>query len=405
MFTKFRDTLKAFVLDTRSTPARLVIDHMLRHQAEARIALTDPSRVNAAIRVPLQTELEKILNFSTEFQTELYVRRFEADFAKLCGRRFAVGTHSGTSALQLSLVALGIGPGDEVVTAANTYIATALAISNAGATPVFVDVQPATFNMDPAALEAAITPRTKAVVPVHLYGQMANMTEILAIAARNGVKVIEDACQAFGAELNGRKAGSLGDAGCFSFSTSKNLSGLGNGGIVVADDKSLIEKIRSLRNPEANEFGIRRSHRTPCYLDAIQIAFIRAKLPFVEAWISVRRAQACQYRKTLLRDGLWVPAEAEGARHVYYRFAVRSPHGRRLKEYLQMHGIRTATAYTPCLHLTRTYSDLGYARGAFPVAEAAASDTLLLPISPFLRDPELQKVSRTILRFYDTHSL
>jgi dTDP-4-amino-4,6-dideoxygalactose transaminase len=399
MFTSFKNHLKAFCFDTKNRPIRLALDQVLKYRAASRIALTDHSRVHAGICVPLQLEMGRVLGLSSEFEIELYVRRFEADFAQLCKRRFAVGTHSGTSALQLSLVALNIGPGDEVITVPNTYIATALAISNTGAKPVFVDIEDATFNMDPSRLAAAITPRTKAIIPVHLYGQMANMPEIMKIAASHELKVIEDACQAFGAERYGRKAGSVGHVGCFSFSTAKNLGGFGNGGMVVSDDKSLIEKIRSLRNPESNAPELSLSRRTPCYLDAVQIAFIRAKLPFMKKWDQARRDHANYYRKALNAVDIALPAEAEGARHSYYRFAVRSIHRKGLSRWLNQAGIRTAPSFTP-LHVTPTYSGLGYARGAFPQTEAAAHDTLLLPISPFLQESERARVSESICNFH-----
>lgn len=399
MFKSIKHHLKAFCLDTKNRPLRLALDYVLEHRATTRIPLTDHRRVHAGICAPLQLEMGKILSFSSEFEIELYVRRFEVDFARLCNRRFAIGTHSGTSALQLSLVALNIGPGDEVITVPNTYIATALAISNTGAKPVFVDIEDATFNMDPGCLVSAITPRTKAIIPVHLYGQMANMPEITRIAASHGLKVIEDACQAFGAERYGKRAGSVGDVGCFSFSTAKNLGGFGNGGMVVSDDRSLIEKIRLLRNPESNSPDLPLSRRTPCYLDAVQIAFIRAKFPFLEAWSQTRRAHADHYRSALNTGAIVLPAEAEGGRHSYYRFAVRSKHRKELGRFLSNEGIRTAPSFTP-LHLTPTYSDLGYTPGAFPRTEAAARETLLLPISPFLTEPERACVSAAVCKFF-----
>lgn len=399
MFKSIKHHLKAFCLDTKNRPLRLALDYVLEHRANTRIPLTDHRRVHAGICAPLQLEMGKILSFSSEFEIELYVRRFEADFAKLCNRRFAIGTHSGTSALQLSLVALNIGPGDEVITVPNTYIATALAISNTGAKPVFVDIEDATFNMDPGRLVSAITQRTKAIIPVHLYGQMANMPEITKIADSHGLKVIEDACQAFGAERYGKRAGSVGDVGCFSFSTAKNLGGFGNGGMVVSDDKSLIEKIRLLRNPESHGPDLLLSRRTPCYLDAVQVAFLRAKLPFMETWDHTRRAHATHYREALNGVEIALPAEAEGARHSYYRFAVRSKHRKQLSRWLNKEGIRTAPSFTP-LHVTSTYTKLGYVGGAFPRTEAAAHDTLLLPISPFLQVSERARVSESICRYF-----
>jgi dTDP-4-amino-4,6-dideoxygalactose transaminase len=379
---------------------RWALDEFLKRRVSGRIALADHSRVHAAIREPLQRELVKVLGFSSEFETELYVRRFETDFARICDRRYAVGTHSGTSALQLSLAAHGIGPGDEVITVPFTYIATALAISNTGARPVFVDIDHATFNMDPCLIEAAITPRTKAIVPVHLYGQIANMIEITRIAEAHGLKVVEDACQAFGAELHGRKAGTLGDAGCFSFSTPKNLSGFGNGGMVVSNNRSLIEEIRALRNPESNTPSILHSHRTPCYLDAIQIAFLRAKFPLVREWIAQRRANVELYRSSLGDLDLELPVESQGARHTYYRFAVRTKRRNQLRHWLNQRGIRAVNPYSPCLHLTRTYAELGHSRGAFPNSEAAEREALLLPVSNFITDEERTKILHDVQGFF-----
>lgn len=400
MLRSFRQRLKQFCLTGRSPAIRWALDKVLQFRATDRIALANPGRVHAAILEPLQHELGRILSFSCEFETELYVRRFEVDFAALCDRQFGVGTHSGTSALQLALVGLGIGPGDEVITVPYTYIATALAISNVGATPVFVDIDPDTFNMDPSSIERAITSRTKAIMPVHLFGQTANMAAITRVAAAHGLKVIEDACQAFGAEFHGRKAGALGDVGCFSFSTPKNLSGFGNGGMVVSNDPFVIERIRLLRNPESNTPAVLDSRRTPCYLDAVQTAFIRAKLPFVQAWIEQRRKLADDYRASLLGLDMELPQEVEGSRHTYYRFALRSPQRRQLRKWLNARGIRAINAYSPCLHLTPTYSALGYTEGAFPNSEAAERDTLLLPISPFFTEDEKLTVIQGVRSFF-----
>lgn len=400
MRTTIKQKIKEFCLSAKSRPVRLVFDLLLRYKSAHSIPLTNYARAHETIRVHLQNELSTVLGFSTDFESELYVRRFEADFARLCSRRFAVGTHSGTSALQLSLIALNIGVGDEVITVPNTYIATALAISNTDATPVFVDIDEKTFNIDAQAIEQAITNRTKAIVPVHLYGQMANMPEVNRIAKAHNLKVIEDACQAFGAELHGCKAGSMGDVGCFSFSTPKNLSGLGSGGMVVSDDRSLIEKIRLLRNPESNCNALRQSRRTPCYLNAIQVAFIRAKLPMVHKWTENRRAQAERYRSALKNVDVILPSEAEGAKHSYYRFVIRTKRRNELEKWLKMRGVSTAIPYSPSLHLTRTYSYLDYSMGSFPRTEAAEREILSLPISPFLTDDEIGRVLQGILDFF-----
>ena len=383
---------------------RFVSDVLLKNKNAQNILLNNYARAHETILIQLQNELSTVLSFVTDFESELYVKRFEVDFARLCNRRFAVGTHSGTSALQLSLLGLNIGAGDEVITVPNTYIATALAISNTGAKPVFVDIDEQTYNMNVQAIEKAITERTKAIVPVHLYGQMANMSDINRIAKAYNLKVVEDACQAFGAELYGFKAGSLGDVGCFSFSTAKNLSGLGNGGMIVTDDRVLIEKIRLLRNPESNCNALRQSKRTPCYLDAIQIAFIRAKLPMIDKWIDSRRSQAERYRNALKNVNVTLPFEAEGAKHSYYRFIIRTKHRDELKAWLKSQGVTTEIPYSPSLHLTRTYSDLGYPLGSFPQTEAAECEILSLPISQFLTDTEKKKILQGILDFFAKHT-
>jgi len=399
MFNPIKFWIKDRFLGAENRVIRLALDHFLRRQTGERVAQIDQSRIHAAIREPLQLELSRVLGFSSEFESELYVRRFETDFARLCDRRYGVGTHSGTAALQLVLTAMGIGSGDEVITVPNTYIATALAISNVGAKPVFVDVEPGTFNLDPRRIEPAITSRTKAIIPVHLYGQMANMPEIGRIAAAHGLKVIEDACQAFGARLHGRPAGSLGDAGCFSFSTPKNLSGFGNGGMVVSNDKAIVERIRFFRNPEAKGGDLTLSRRTPCYLDVVQIAFLRAKLPFLPAWITRRQANAAHFRRELGSMDLDLPDEAPGAFHTYYRFAIRTKQRAQLAQGLQKSGIRTLSAYSPCLHLSETYSGLGYAAGAFPEAERAERESVILPVSHFLTEEELERIIKTVSRF------
>lgn len=392
--------VKDCFMTAESPPLRWAFDRLLRRRASDRISLNDPARVHAEILAPLQSELTTVLGFSSEFEAEMYVRRFEADFARRCGRRFAAGTHSGTSALQLALVALGIGPGDEVITVPYTYIATALAISNTGAKPVFVDIDPTTFNLDPTRIESAITPRTKAIVPVHLYGKLADMEAITRIAAAHGLKVVEDACQAFGAERGGGQAGALGDIGCFSFSTPKLLGGLGNGGMVVTDSREVIEKVRALRNPETNDPALLVGRRTPCYLDAIQIAFLRAKLPHVNAWIERRRRQADRYRSALGSIAVQLPTEEAAARHTYYRFAVRTRQRDELGRWLNRLGIRAVHGYSPSVHLTRTFGGLACGPGSFPHAETASRETLLLPISHVLTDEETDRVARGVRSFF-----
>lgn len=348
----------------------------------------------------LNKEINKILNFHRDFEFELYTQNFEKKFAKLCGAKFAIGTSSGTSALQLSLTALGIGKGDEVITPPNSYIATALAIANVGAKPVFVDIDANTFNIDVDKIEEVITDCTKAIMPVHLYGQIADMHPIIEIAKKHKLLVIEDACQAFGAEYKGKKAGSLGYAGCFSFFTGKNLGGLGNGGVVVTNSSEVRESINSLRDPESNCELLRRSLRTPCYLDAIQVAFLTAKLTFIQQWIDLRREKAKFYTELLEKCDILLPLEGKDAKHSYYSYVIRCKQRDKLKKFLFKHCIETQIEYALPIHLTKTFSYLGCKEGNFPVTEKLSKEILSLPISPFITDEEIRAITKIIEKFY-----
>lgn len=348
----------------------------------------------------LNKELNKIINFHHDFESELYARSFEKRFAKLCGTKFSLGTSSGTSALQLSLTALGIGKGDGVITAPNSYIATALAISNTGANPVFVDVDEETFNIDVDKVEDAITEHTKAIMPVHLYGQMADMRDVMKLAKKHGLFVVEDACQAFGAEYKGKNAGSFGDANCFSFFTGKNLGGLGNGGAVVTNKSELWKSIQMLRDPESNCNLLRRSFRTPCYLDAIQAAFLTAKIPFIKQWIDLRREKAKLYTELLGKCNIILPSEGKNMRHSYYSYVIRCKQRDKLRNFLFKNHIETQIEYPLSIHLTKTFEYLRYKKESFPVTEKLSKEILSLPISPFITNEEIEKVVKTIKLFY-----
>ncbi len=311
------------------------------------------------------------------------VAAFEREFAEYCGARHAVAVNTGTSALHLSLLAAGIGPGDEVITVPFTFVATAAAICYTGATPVFVDIDPVSFTMDPARLEAAITPRTRAVIPVHLYGQMADMDPILDIADRHGLAVIEDACQAHGAEYKGQRAGSLGASGCFSFYPGKNLGACGEGGIVVTNSETQAKALRMLRDWGQEQ---RYHHVLKAYnyrMEAIQGAVLRVKLRHLEDWTEARRRVARRYSALLRRiPAVGVPQEAEDRRHVYHIYAVRVADRTEVRRALQEAGIQTGLHYPVPVHLQKAHEDLGYQAGDFPHAEAAASEVLSLPIYP-----------------------
>jgi len=320
------------------------------------------------------------------------VEAFEREFAAYCGAPHAVAVNSGTSALHLALLAAGIGPGDEVITTPFTFVATASAVCNAGARPVFVDIRRDSFTIDPDLIEAAITPRTRALIPVHLYGQPADMNPILDIARRHGLSVIEDACQAHGAEYEGRRAGSMGDLGCFSFYPGKNLGACGEGGLVVARDAEHARKVRMLR-----DWGQERKyeHALPGFnfrMDAIQGAILRIKLRRLDAWTEGRRAAAARYATLLADAGVDIPAEMPYARHVYHVYAVRTGERRARQDALHAEQIQTGIHYPIPVHLQPAYASLGYRAGDFPEAEAAAREVLSLPMFPELSDGQINQV-------------
>jgi len=320
------------------------------------------------------------------------VAAFEERFARYCGVKHAVAVNTGTSALHLALLAAGIGPSDEVVTVPMTFVATTAAIAYTGARPVMVDIDPRTWTMDPAKLEAAITPRTKAILPVHLHGQMADMQSILDIANAHGIPVIEDACQAHGAEYRGQRAGSLGLAGCFSFYPGKNLGAAGEGGALVTDRDDIAEKARLLRDWGQS---VRYRHDVQAFnyrMDAIQGAILGVKMNHIEAWTEARRAVAARYDALLADCGLGLPARVDGVRHVYHVYAVRVRDRDRVRQDLANAGVGNGVHYPIPVHLQPAYANLEYRDGDFPVAEAMAAETLSLPIYPELGDHQVDYV-------------
>jgi len=359
-----------------------------------------PKRTYIRLKNELSFEIDNLLN-SNRLEPELedYLKSFENDFTKYSDCKYAVGTDSGTAALQLSMLALGIGKGDEVITTSNTYIATALAISNVGAKPVFVDVENDTFNMNPDLLESKITGRTKAIMPVHLYGQPCNMRKILRFSKEHGLKVVNDACQAHGSEYDGKKVGSLGDAGCFSFYSSKNLAGFGNGGMVISNDKHLIEKIRLLRNPESNHECVLLTKRTPAFLDSIQVAVLKVKLKYLDKWNMMRREIAKVYKSLLEDTDVVIPEEKYG-KHVFQNFVVKVKKRDQLQQFLKKNCVETRVEYTPPIHLSKTFQHLGYKSGSLPVTEKLDQEILALPIYPYLKYHEIKKVADKIKLFY-----
>ncbi len=321
---------------------------------------------------------------------------FEAEFAAYLGVPHAVGVGSGTEALHLALRALDIGAGDEVITAPNAGVPTVAAICAAGARPVFVDVQPESHNLDPELLEAAITPRTKAVLPVHLYGQAADMDGILNTARRHGLRVVEDACQGHGATYRGRKVGALGDAGCFSFYPTKNLGGYGDGGLVAARDPAVAERLRLLRN-YGKEDGYR--HRIRGFnsrLDEVQAAILRVKLRHLDAWNQRRRDKAALYGELLQGGNVAAPPQMPYGEHVYHLYVIRTPERERIQERLAAAGVGTMVHYPIATHLQEAYRDLAQGPGACPVSEAYAGQVLSLPMYAELSEESIRYICRTI---------
>ncbi len=347
------------------------------------------------LRAELEAAVRRVMERS-DFILGEEVERFEEEFASYCEVGHAVGVGSGLDALVLALRAYGIGPGDEVITAANTFIATVLAISAVGARPVLVDADPATYNIDPGALAAAITSRTRAVVPVHLYGQPAEMDAITEIVHRHNLVVIEDAAQAHGARYRGRRTGGLGHAAGFSFYPGKNLGAYGDGGMVTTDDAAIAEKIRYLRN-----YGQRTKYDhvvrgTNSRLDTLQAAILRVKLRRLDEWNAARQRHAEAYARLLAELPVALPRTQPGSEHVFHLFVVQVAERDHVQKFLAERGIATGIHYPVPVHLQRAYLHLGYAKGSFPVTEAAAERILSLPMYAELLPEQLAAVAQAL---------
>jgi dTDP-4-amino-4,6-dideoxygalactose transaminase len=361
-----------------------------------RVPFLDLNAHHHAIQDEILAAIREVIE-SGAFAGGPFVAKFEEDFAAYCHTRFAVGVGSGTDALWLALLACGIGAGDEVITVPNSFLATAEAISISGAAPVFVDVDPRTYTMDPELLEAAITPRTKAIIPVHLFGQMADMDPIMEIARRHKLVVIEDACQAHGAEYKGRRAGSLGHAGCFSFYPGKNLGAMGEAGAVVTNDPAIQEKIQLLRDHGQRAKYYHSLIGWNARMDGIQGAVLRVKLKALDKSNAARRSRARLYENRLGngRD-LITPKEAEYGTHVYHVYAVRVRGRDQLQRALADRGIASAIHYPIPIHLQEAYGHLKLGRGSFPVAERCAEEFLSLPMFPELTPEQIETVVREV---------
>jgi dTDP-4-amino-4,6-dideoxygalactose transaminase len=333
---------------------------------------------------------------STRYALGPQVADFEERFAQYTGTNHCVAVNSGTSALHLALIAAGVGPGDEVITVPMTFIATTWAVSYVGATPVFVDVDPETYTMDPNQVEARITPKTKAILPVHLYGQPADLAPLLDIGDRYGIPVIEDAAQAHGAAYRERSAGSWGLLGCFSFYPGKNLGAAGEGGAVVTNDAAIANRLRALRDHAQSERYHHEELGFNYRMDAMQGAVLGVKLRHLDSWITARRTHAAAYGKLLAGLPLQLPTEASDRRHAWHLYVVLHPERGRLQAELAAAGVSAGLHYPIPVHLQRAYTHLGYRVGDFPVAEQVAEECLSLPMYPELTRDQVESVASAL---------
>jgi dTDP-4-amino-4,6-dideoxygalactose transaminase len=361
------------------------------------IPFVDLKSQYASVKDEVDAAIGAVLE-SCEFTLGSEVAAFEREFARYCQAQHGVGVNTGSSALHLALLAAGVGPGDEVITVPFTFVATVAAICYTGATPVFADIDPDSYTIDTRRIEDAITERTKAILPVHLYGQPADMDPIMDIARRRGLVVIEDAAQAHGAEYKGRRAGSIGDMGCFSFYPGKNLGAYGEGGMVTTDDAGYARKIRMLR-----DWGAERKyeHVLKGYnfrLEGIQGAVLRVKLRRLEAWTRARRAAADRYEEMLVRAGIPTPRARPEVRHVWHIYAIRTPRRAQWQRALHEQGIQTGIHYPTPVHLLPAYEDLGYRKGQFPRSEQAASEVLSLPMFAEMSPAQSEQVCAALAK-------
>jgi len=344
-----------------------------------------------AIKVELDEAIQSVLNDGW-FILGKNVSAFENEFAAYCGVAFAVGVANGTDALELALTACGVGPGDEVITTPLSATFTSLAISALGAIPTFVDIDPDTHNIDPRKLEAKIGPKSKAIMPVHLYGQPADMEPILALARKHHLIVVEDAAQAHGALYKGRRAGSMGDVGCFSFYPSKNLGAFGDGGMVVTNNSAIAEKLRMLRNGGQKTRYDHQIMGRNSRLDELQAAILRVKLGHLDKWNERRQHLAALYTALLGDSEVQPPLELPGAQHIYHLYVVRCQEREALQKHLRERGVETAIHYPIPIHLQGAYRSLNLGPGSFPIAERSAQEVLSLPIYPELTDAKVRQI-------------
>ncbi len=365
-----------------------------------RIPLVDLKKQYQGIKEEILNEIGQVLDGMQLFLGK-NVQAVEASFAGYCGTGHAIGVGSGTDALHIALRACGIGPGDEVITVSHTFIATVEAIIMAGATPVFVDIDPATYTMDTAQIEKAITPRTRAILPVHLYGHPADMGPVLKLAKAHNLRVIEDSCQGHGAEYDGKRAGSLGDVGCFSFYFTKNLGAYGEAGIITTSDPEIAGRCRMLRDHGQNAKYYHAMMGFNGRLDEIQAAILKVKLPHLDEWIEKRRNIARAYNAGLPAE-LVKPVEMPWARHVYHLYVVRTPERDRLREWLESKGVATGMHYPVPVHLQEAWRRHGGAECSLPVTEKITGEILSLPIYPELGESEIDYICGCVREFCES---
>lgn len=361
------------------------------------VPFVDLKRQYASIKEEIDEAIQNVLD-KTAFIMGEYVKNFEDNFAKFCGVKHAIGVSSGTSALYLALLGVGIKPGDEVITVPNTFIATSEAISHAGAKVKFCDIDAETYNIDVSKIK--ITDKTKAIIAVHLYGQMAEMDALMDFAEDNNLKIIEDSAQAHGAEYKGKRSGSIGDVGCFSFYPGKNLGAYGDAGMVTTNDSAIAEKIRLLRDHSRSEKYVHKivgfNHR----IDALQCAILNVKLKYLDAWTDSRRKNAELYNKLISKvDGIITPVEKKYNKHVYHLYVIRTKKRYELQKCLKSQGISTGIHYPIPLHLQPAYSYLKYKKGDFPVTEKCSEEILSLPMFAELTKEEIEYVVEKIIEF------
>lgn len=360
------------------------------------IDLIDLKKQYLAIKNEIDKAIQKVVE-NTSFILGKEVSDFEKNFSNYCNTKYCIGVSSGTDALYLSMKALGIGPGDEVITTANTFIGTVLAISHCGAKPILVDCSESDYNIDVNKIESSITEKTKAILPVHLYGQPADMDSILELAEKYNLDIIEDACQAHGAEYRKKRVGGIGRIGCFSFYPTKNLGSYGDGGAITTNDPDLAEKIKLLRNSgqKIKYNSIIKGYN--CRLDSLQAAILNVKLKYLDKWNEQRRKNAKLYNELLEKDNNTItPYERNEVKHVYHLYVIRTKMRDKLMENLKLKGISTRVYYPIPIHLQQAYKDLGYSKGSFPVTEEYSNSVLALPIFPELKKEEIKYIANII---------